>query len=200
MTAIKLNLKEVERAFSDLERKQVPFAAAKALTQTAKQVQKELERQLPIKLDRPTPFTRRAFGTVRATKSRLRSTIFVKDLQAEYLSFAIHGGHRDPDNKRILMPKNIKLNKYGNIANLKDGKKVKALLAKPNTFKGTVKGVPGIWQRVNRNKKVKLLIRFETGAEYKPRFPFFQIAGGVARAKVSRNFVDALEFAVKTAR
>lgn len=201
MTAVKLNIEEVESAFSSLVKKQVPFAIAKALTMTAKNAQFELSRQVEKKLDRPTPFTKKAFGIKAASKRKPVATVFVKDKQAAYLGYQIEGGTRKPDGKAVLVPANIKLNKYGNIPSLRGGKKVAALLAKPNTFQATIKGIPGIWQRYGRKgSKVKLLIRFESEVNYRTRLPFDKIVKGVARSKISRNFNTALAQAIASSR
>lgn len=200
MTAIKVNALEVDRAFKDLEKKQLPFAIAKSLTKTAQDVKAESERQLERKLDRPTPFTRRAFGLRRATKTRQVATVFIKDIQAEYLEYAIEGGTRSPERKANLVPVSIRLNKYGNIPSKAKGRKIRALLAKPNVFQGTVRGVSGIWERTNKNTRLKLLIRFEDTVKYKPRFNFYGLARGVASKRMPRNFNQAMAEAIRTAR
>lgn len=203
MTDITLNIKEVNKAFDDLIAKQLPFAAAKALTKTAKDAQKALDRQVDKKIDRPTPFTRRSFGVSPAKKSKLLSSIFIKDIQAGYLKYLVDGGVRVPKGGKgaFLVPVNIRLNKFGNIPGLRRGAKVEKLLARPNTFKGTIRGVSGIWQRHGpKKRKVKLLLRFEDSATYQERFPFYKITTGVARSRLNRNLKDSIDFAIKTAR
>ena len=56
------NLDEVFARMDAMVERQIPFAAAKALTATAQDVQAELTAELPVVLDRPTPFTLNAFG------------------------------------------------------------------------------------------------------------------------------------------
>ena len=46
---------------------------------------------------------------------------------------------------------NVKLNRYGNLAGGQG--RIKRLLAKKNTFQGTINGVAGVWQRPKRGKR-----------------------------------------------
>ncbi len=180
------------------QRKQVPFATALALTQTAKDVKKAEDIQISKKLDRPTKFTRNAIALTPATKRNLTATIFVKDAQIEYLKYQIYGGKRVTRGVGTGVPtKNKKLNTFGNIAGRKRG------LVKGNKqFIATIKGITGVWARTGGKKKqgVKLLVAFEKEVSYKKRFPFFKIANGVARNKFPRNFNKALERAFATMR
>lgn len=198
MIELKLDTKEFEKSLDNLAKKQMPFAASKAMNDTANDVKRALEAQLPKKLDRPTPFSQRAFGIKRSSKRKLTVSIFIKDIQAEYLKYMVEGGTRYPKRTAHAVPVNLRTNKYGNIAGNRGGKKIAALLAKPNTFEGTIKGVRGIWQR-NRGG-VKLLIAYEPKAEYEPRFPFYKIARGVIRNNFHRNLKRAFEMAMRTAR
>ena len=98
------------------------------------------------------------------------------------------------------MPVNIRLNKYGNIPSKAQGKKIRALLAKPNVFQGSVRGVSGIWQRTNKNKKLKLLIRLEDKVRYKRRLNFYGMVQGVAVKRLPINLKHSLNEAIRTAR
>ena len=54
---MKSNVDKALKDISVLQRKQVPFAAALGLTNTAKKVMKVEQRMMVKQLDRPTPFT-----------------------------------------------------------------------------------------------------------------------------------------------
>jgi hypothetical protein len=197
---IVVDTSQLEKSIDHVVNKQMPFALAKTLTDTVKDAQRALEAQLPKKLDRPTRFSLKAFGVSRATKKNLEAVIFIKDIQAEYLKYAVEGGERQPAGKAHALPAKIRLNKHGNIAGRRGGKKFEKLLAKPNTFKATIKGVHGVWQRNKKGTKVKLLIAFRPTASYEKKFPFYRIVEGVVKSRLQRNFQRAYSSALATAR
>lgn len=183
----------------DFGKKQLPFAAALALTRTAQDTRDAITVNLPKTFDRPTPFTRQGIGITTATKETLTATIFVKDVQAEYLRLEELGGTRKPKGQALVLPGGIKLNQYGNIPNkaLAKGK------ASGKVFVATIKGIPGFWQRTQAkggDKGVKLLARFQKKAEYKPRFGFLTQAEAAITIAFFKHMPAALERAFRSAR
>jgi len=220
MIGIKVDMRgfdKLERQMNDLQKKQLPFAMAKALTVTASDAKKAVDVQLPRKLDRPTPFTKRAIGIKRASKRLLQSEVFVKDIQAEYLKYAIEGGTRRPKGKAIATPgSKMKLNKYGNMPGAR-GKAAKLLANKKRYFSGKPKGMPdapaGIWERGHFSKRgnftaggksrqtnLRLVVAYEKEITYKKRLPFYKIVNGVAQHNFEKNFHKAFADAIRTAR
>ena len=53
-------MEELKRTLNDMGRKQVPFAAAKAITQTAKSVEKKLQADMAAAFKSASPFVKRA--------------------------------------------------------------------------------------------------------------------------------------------
>jgi len=75
---------------------------------------------------------------------RLHSWVHLMPTQAEYLRFQIEGSTRTPKGTVISVPtSNVKLNRYVNLAAGQG--RIKRLLAKKNTFQGTINGVAGVW-------------------------------------------------------
>lgn len=72
-------LKELQAKMSDLEKKQIPFATAKALTKTAQDVQAEEVKVMHSSLDRPTPYTLKSLYVKPATKTDLSAMVYFKD-------------------------------------------------------------------------------------------------------------------------
>lgn len=188
------NIDQVLRQLSGVLERQIPFAVSKALNDTGFDITRDLADELDKRLDRPTAFTKRAFGVKRASKRKPKVTIFVKDIQAEYLQYAIFGGRR-PDN---VQPVNTRLNKFGNIAGLRGGAKIRKLLARPDTYRATIRGTDGIWQ--TQRGKTKLLIALGQKATYERRFPFRVLAFRSFKKHIYRNTRKAVLFAIKTAR
>ena len=191
MFNVKGDLKPLIKHMSKVQKKQIPFAAANAINATLFDVMKAEKAQLPKKLDRPTPYTMKAFKINKAKKSMLVGDIHVMPERYKYLKYAIEGGTRtgnigDPT-------KHAKLNKFGNIPMRKKG-----LIKNKKQFIQTINGVSGVWERSKQG--TKLMVAFENSVTYKKRFPFFKIADGVARKKFQRNFKKSLARAMATAR
>ncbi|MEX3008993.1 hypothetical protein [Hoeflea sp. TYP-13] len=190
------NIAEWTRYVDQKVRRQVPFATAKALTDTARRDCKPAaERLIRKRLDKPTPFTQRGVATRSASKRRLVATVFIKDIQAGYLRVQEKGGTTKPKGRAFLIPVRQRRNKYGNMPR----GAVKAALAKPNTFSGKVRGVGGIWQRM-KSGRLKLLIRYEDQTTYRPRLGFHREMAKVASRAFPARFARSLAHAVKTAR
>jgi hypothetical protein len=128
--------------------KQVSYATAVALTRTAQDAQQALTAELSRTFDRPSPFTLRGVAIKAATKQNLAATVFLRERQADYLAIQITGGSRRPLRRALLLPRNIGLDQYGNIPR----GVISRLLARKDVFSGTVRGIPGIWQRVSAKK------------------------------------------------
>lgn len=91
------NIREWSADLRDVERQQLPFATAKALTQTAIDVRKEHVSQLPVIFDRPTRYTINALRVIPANKRTLRATVYFKDSprhRQHYLLPQVEGGSR----------------------------------------------------------------------------------------------------------
>ena len=192
------NIAAVRRQLTRLERKQIPFAAAKALTMTASDAKRAIDRQLPMKLDRPTRFTMNAIAIRRATKSNQQSEVYVRPLQAQYLRYQIEGGVRKARGGGIGVPtRNARLNKFGNIPGRRSG-----LIKNKRQFIATINGVAGVWERTGgrRGVGVKLIAAFEQQVKYSKRLPFYKIAGSTARSTFGKNFVKTMNQALATAR
>jgi len=194
------NINEVIQGLNDLEKKQIPFAISKALNDTAFQAQKALTAQLIKKLDNPTPFTRKAIRVRKATKSRLYAEVYVNEVQAVYLGRLYYGGVEKPKKRALIKPtKDLKLNKYGNIAN----KKIQKLLNNPKYFAGTVEGKggkrSGIFRRY-KNGRIKQIIMWVEKKEQKKRLEFDKTIEGIVRNNLDDNFAKALRFAIETMR
>ena len=208
--SVKTDIKAATRWLTSIQKKQVPYATSQALNDTAFDARKAVQVQLPRKLNKPTPWTIRGVRVNKSSKRHLTSSVYFSADRAKYMKFQIDGGtRRTPAGGTIVMPKEIKQNKYGNIPR----GKIRKLLQRPDTFIGTIKGIPGVWQRghisksgkfsartKSRASNIRLLARFEDEATYTPRFPMRKIVTGVARSKFKRHFNQRLAAALRTAR
>lgn len=176
-------------------KKQVPFAAARSLTEVAFRAKNDVVALESAKFDRPTPFTLRGPGFTSATKSNLRSKVFIKDIQAQYLALQETGGTRSPAKTALVVPAGVRLNQYGNLPK----GALARLKGQKNIFIGNVGGIGGVWQRLPGDA-LKLLIRFAPEAKYKPVFTYHSTVA----ARVTRDLPIVLRLAivqaVKTAK
>ncbi|HEY3909463.1 MAG TPA: hypothetical protein VGM07_06190 [Stellaceae bacterium] len=193
------------RALDAFGRQQLPYAAALALTATARAAQQEVTRNLPAIFSAkgpPTPFTKQAIGFSPARKANLAAAVFVKRQHAKYLLIEETGGVRvRAPGAPVLVPVDVKRNDYGNIPrNL-----LRKLLEEPETyFIGRARGFYGLWERTRRpgqshvlrtGRGLRLLVAFREEAKYRPRFGFEE----QVRRSIDANLMPALQAGVEKA-
>lgn len=209
------NIRELSNQLQAIK-KQIPFATAQALTSVARQIQEAEKLQMQKVLQSPTPFTVNAVGSVGARKDSLVAKVFVRDIAAGYLNPFEFGGVHKLNSKALLNPKNIKLNKYGNLTRTK----MQQLKARSNVFIGTIDGVNGVWQR-QKYKKVKrrrtrskngkrqdrlpqpapkLLIRFGNALPVHEHLDYMMTAQTMAAQLMPGEMSKALAEAMRTAK
>jgi len=212
------DLNDLSRQLSQL-RKQIPFAMAQALTKVARQIEAAERTALQRHLDNPTPFTVKSVGSQGARKDNLRAKVFVRDTAAAYLEPFEFGGQHKLNGQALLNPKNIKLNKFGNLPRTK----MAQLKAKPDVFIGTVGDVNAVWQRrkpkkskkaarrakrspngTRRDRKKmpapKLLIRFGNALPVTPTLGYMDRAEKMAAALMPAALSRAISEAIRTAK
>lgn len=201
MISFETDVRALERALTDFERNQLPFAVAMALNDTAEDVELVYKATLRRDLDRPTPFTMRGVYRTRAFKRRLWNEVGLKDIQSGYLKWQVKGGTRGAKRRAIPVPVNQKLNRYGNMPR----GSVKRALARKDTFSGKVKGRAGIWKRPSKSARrrgqgPRLLVAYEGRASYAPRLKFRSYAERKARAVFPMYLRARFAAALRSAR
>lgn len=200
-------------------RKQIPFATAQAMTAVVRKIEDAQKVTMQRNLDNPTPFTVKSVKSRGARKSDLKAKVFVMNTAAAYLEpFEIGGVHK-LNGSALLNPKDIKLNKYGNLPR----NKLSSLKSKENTFIGDVGGVNGVWQRKkakkgkkgrkrlqrspngtrrdkNKQPMPKLLIRFGDALPVEPVLGYQDRAMKMTQALLPQEINRAIAEAIRTAR
>ena len=195
-TSLTVDIDGALKRLTRVQKKQVPFATSVALNNTAKYVVEKEKQEAKKKLDEPTPFTLRGFRVRRSNKRNLEAAVYIAPIQAKYLLPHIKGGRQIK--KSQVTPKNLRLNKYGNIPGLRTGK-IKKLLQKPNVFAAEIRGVKGIWQR-DKKGGLKLLVASAERITYKKQFAFYGVAARHASNRFAPEFYKALRRALASAR
>ncbi|HID5613108.1 TPA: hypothetical protein ACXES0_000588 [Klebsiella pneumoniae] len=209
-------LKDLSRQLKQLQ-KQIPFATAQAMTSVVRDIAAAQKVALGRKLESPTPFTVNSVGSAGARKNNLRAKVFVRDVAAEYLEPFEFGGEHKLNSQALLNPKNIKLNKYGNMPR----NKLSQLKAKPNVFVGEVNGVDAVWQRrkpkkakkkrarrsangtrrpKRKQRAPKLLVRFGDALPVTPVLGYIDRSKAMAEALMPAALSRAIADAIKTAK
>ncbi|MCF0361958.1 hypothetical protein L0F48_06235 [Klebsiella pneumoniae] len=210
------SLKDLSRQLKQLQ-KQIPFATAQAMTSVVRDIAAAQKVALGRKLESPTPFTVNSVGSAGARKNNLRAKVFVRDVAAEYLEPFEFGGEHKLNSQALLNPKNIKLNKYGNMPR----NKLSQLKAKPNVFAGEVNGVDAVWQRrkpkkakkkrarrsangtrrpKRKQRAPKLLVRFGDALPVAPTLDYMNRSRSMAAGLMPGALSRAIEEAIRTAK
>lgn len=196
MFSIKSNVDDFAKDLDNIAKTQIPYATALALNSLARDVIageiEEVEKDFPT----ATPFTKRAFGYIAATKANPFATVYVKDIQERYLEPYTDGGQSVPTaGGAMLKPKAIGLNQYGNIPY----KKISSLKGGGNVFVGKIKAkngsmVGGVFERIkgDKSRRLRILVRFDDPWNVKKHFDFEQRAIDT----VEKNVEEALEQAL----
>ena len=200
-------------------RKQIPFATAQAMTAVVRKIEDAQKVAMQRNLDNPTPFTVKSVRSKGAWKTDLKAKVFVMNTAAAYLEPFETGGVHKLNGSALLNPKDIKLNKYGNLPR----NKLSSLKSKENTFIGDISGVNGVWQRkkakkgkkgrkrlqrspngTRRDRKKqpmpKLLIRFGDALPVEPVLGYQDRAMKMTQALLPQEINRAIAEAIRTAR
>lgn len=129
---ISSDIERVMRRVADTARAQIPFAAALAMTRTAKAAEKDLRGALQNKFDAPTQYITRGTFITPAKKTKLEAWVGMKDQRsdspASYVAEHFGGGERGqkpyeraltamgvlPPGWKTVPGSGIKLNRNGN--------------------------------------------------------------------------------------
>lgn len=194
MIDVKADFRAAERVLSDLGRRQLPFAMAMAINETAMVVKEAEAEEIGAAFDRPTRFTQNGLFVARASKTRLTATVGVKRIQAGYLELQVTGGTRRPKGQALVVPVNARLNAYGNLPR----RAVAGMKRKKGAFvasRSSGTRLPaGIYQRTGRKGRggLKMLVAFEPRASYRARYRFGPVAEEAALARFETAFFEWL--------
>jgi len=212
--SVQSEINKVLKSIDPLTSKQMPFAIAKALTSTAKAVQKDITSELPTAFTSPTAFTKKAFTIKAARKTDLTAWVFAKDAQARYLAYGIQGGERRVKGfeRRIdamggeagvmLVPtKAVKRDASGNVS-LATIRRIAGQSNSKKYFVGTPKGNNrsfGVYERMAGGKLRALLIEADVG-NYRKRLNMIGIGKRVIQSQFMRELEASIAQAIATAR
>jgi hypothetical protein len=191
-------LPEVQRRIKSIE-KQIPFATARALNDTARDVQEATIKQLlPSKFVLRSPWwrpgTRFGFNIRFATKALLRAVI---GSRAEWLGVQEQGGVRTPRSARNLsLPINARRSER---AVIRKNQRPRALIAAGKAF--VMKTKEGLSLLVTRKgKKNVVQYAFHPRANVTTRLAFIPSGMAKARAVYRKHFQKRIAEAIRSAK
>lgn len=214
---IKLDTSEAQRALSDMQ-KQIPFAQASALNDLAFQIMRGENDAFSKIFEHPRPFTLRATQVEKkATKSDLTAVVSLRPAQERYLQpYETGGEHETPwQQGNLLVPVDGPTDKYGQISK----GMLSRVLDRSDVFKGTVRGITGIWQRPVRGARrdgtrgtkgslnkingkktgLKLLYMWRPNVNVHKRLSFAKRGAEIVATQGGKALADAIQKAVRTA-
>ena len=226
---IKADIKDATRYLTRVQKKQIPFATALALTKTAQEVKKGLINEIKQSFDRPTRFTLNSLYVKPAKKRDLEAFVKVKDESlkaipaAKWLAAQIHGGARHAKGSEVLLRRRgilgpneymvpgrgVRLNRFGNVTRGQIQKILSNLGAQRDKYQNTTNKSKKAYfvgtingQRgiwERRAKGVRPAFIFVNRPHYRKRFKFFKVAHKIISRRFRKNFDRALRRALSTA-
>lgn len=179
------------------EQRQFAFATAKALTQTAYDVQKELRANMPQRFILRRQWVVQGIRVDKATKASLTATVYSRD---KFMGLQEFGGTKGPLRNYLAVPtRMVKRTKTDMIAKSDRPQALgdKAAVVDYNGHK---------WLALKKGRKgatgnqMRLLYLLIPRAQIKERLGLNKDGMKIARAKFAQNLQDALEYAVRSAR
>lgn len=199
---IKVEIKgvpELMQSFKNLE-KQITYAAAQAINETAKQVKEKIARHTEQNFNIRTPWLRSnavGIGIKWATKS---DPFAIVENRASWMQLHEPGGIKTPHGKMLAVPvlggpKRTKRDL------IRASQKPRALLASGKGF--IVKSASGqlvIFARDRKKGAMRAMYLLEPQAKIMPKYGFVEVGMEEARQRIGPNFDAALAKALATAK
>lgn len=208
--------------------KQARFAAAVALTRTAKEVEKRLVKDMQGTFDRPSPYTLRGTFSTGANRNKLEAVIGLKDkgrvppamLLKEHFGGGVRGGKPMeralsamgalPSGWRAIPGQGMALDAYGNPKRAQVREILGALKSRMKAYKGRGKRMALVGYFVippGSGSHLHPGVWWQSGKSIKPMFVFVKAAGyrkvldlpRSAAEVVNREFTKQFEVAFEQA-
>ncbi|WP_420905617.1 hypothetical protein [Candidatus Magnetaquiglobus chichijimensis] len=180
--------------------KQLRFAAALALTNTAKDAQEEVRRQLPQRFTIRTGWVAKGIHVRAADKNTLQTSVRVLDPFMRMQEFG--GDKQSPFGDSLGVPVGARPTPT---SVTRPGSFPGAMLQRKGYFIAPIKHgshVKGVWKRTGRGRReqMTLMYVFSKQVRLKPRFGFRETVRRMAMEQFPRRFAEALRQALASAR
>jgi hypothetical protein len=205
---IKADVRGVQMMLDKAAKKAIPAAETRTVNALAFDVMRAERAATKEVFKNPSPFTQRAFLVDQAKPGgEPTARVFTNPRAEKYLEPYEFGGNQVSPGRATLDPVDAKVNGYGQLPK----GFMQRLEGRKDIFIGTIKGITGVWQRVNVTKsgiakrvkqrgnayhpelgQIKLLILFGKQLPVKKQLGFEQRARALVEARFMRTFGSAL--------
>jgi hypothetical protein len=207
---VKSQLDQVVAKLAVFDAKQLPFAASKALNDTANQAKKAVQATMPANFTIRRDWIVRGIQVVPATKQALSAIVWSRD---EFMGLQETGGDKHPYGKFLAIPlpgTAIKPTAASIIRPEDYPRNIPATLQAANAPKGTMTAVVTMRNgkkfiaraalAPTKGKRLELLYYLMPTAHLKPRLDMGLTVAKVVARDFMPNFESALNLALSTAR
>ena len=194
---IKPDIKPLNKRLTSVQKKQIPFATANAINQTAFQTRKQLQKDMDtIFRNGAAPFTKKGVLVKKANKKFLEGNVFINKEQSKYLEKQVFGGvRREGFYIPIPFRNRVKTNNQGNLTKAQ----LKSLISKKKNKVLIINGVRGVYD-VSKDRPILLVAMQQKTTKYdNPKFDFFNLGRRVIRKNFKKNYINKLKHALRTA-
>lgn len=192
---------DINRALSQLqtiaEAQQFRFAVAKALTNTAYDVQREVRKNMPQRFTIRKQWVVQGIKVDKATKQNLSARIYSRD---KFMGLQEIGGPKSPLHQYLAVPTSMVKRTKRDLIAKSDRPKNLGARAEVIDFEGHK------WLALKRpreganGQRLRLLYLLVPRASIKKRLGLGEDAERITRARFGENLRAAIEFAMRTAR
>ena len=195
---IQSNIKQaVAKLQSITDAKQLPFAIARALTVTARDVQDEVRNNLTQRFTLRNNWVRQGIQIQRATKQNLESIVFSRDA---FMGLQELGGAKSPLGNYLAVPTSLVRRTPKDMIRKADRPKSLGDKVEMIEFRGR-KWLALKRSRKGRNKtELRLMYLLVPRADIEPRLKLRDDGLRVSQAVFERRLKESLELALRTAR
>lgn len=202
MITVQVDTRDVTRYLSEVQKKQIPFSTALALTRTAALVEKALLAEMTAKLDKPiSPYTERSTFKTSAKRTALYAEVGIKDkkrtggtapavLLGEHFSGGLRGNKpmekaiaalgAMPSGWRVIPGAGMPLDGYGNPKRTIVREVIQSLRSNTQIYKGRGKRVTLVGYfviKVGADSHLQPGIYMRKGRHIAPMFIYVKSAG-----------------------
>lgn len=187
----------MRRLSSITEKQQFAFATARALTQTAVEVQAEVKRNMPERFTLRRDWIVRGMRVDKATKANLQARVYSRD---KFMGLQEHGGTKNPLRNFLAIPTSMVKRTPKDLVKKSDkpaalGDRASVVEVNGNKYLALKKPRKGA-----NGQKLRLMYLLVPRAQMEKRLKLGEDGMRIARARFVKNLQRSLEEAVRTAR